>query len=412
MKCNPDPHVVSTLAKLGAGFDCASAGEIDQVLGLGVPTSHIAFGHPSKQNAHVTRAAAQGIEVMMFDGDDELRKVAALYPTAKMVLRLATDDSHAQCRLSNKFGAQLAAVPHLLDVAAELGVDVVGISYHVGSGTRDIVPYLAALKQARDAFDIAASKGVHFRLLDIGGGFPGWTDEHEVCSALGLATSAPTFEHIGHAVAQGITYMFPDAVMPGQSSGTLPAAGSGVRVIAEPGRYMVSDSHTLATTVMGRRTVKDEGEDARMYYVNDSLYGSFNCLIFDHGVIDAVHVPHATVAAGFEATAAALVFSPATKLRYDDGHAKPAESEPGFVPQGGLPEIPFEGPVMRSSLWGQTCDGMDCLMRKAVMPKMEIGDHLVCHTMGAYTTAAGTNFNGFESPDRVYLENGEVIDAR
>jgi ornithine decarboxylase len=201
-------------------------------------------------------------------------------------------------------------------------------------------------------------------------------------------------------------------VMPGQSSGTLPAAGSGVRVIAEPGRYMVSDSHTLATTVMGRRTVKDEGEDARMYYVNDSLYGSFNCLIFDHGVIDAVHVPHATVAAGFEANAAALVFSPATKLRYDDGHAKPAESEPGFVPQGGLPEIPFEGPVMRSSLWGQTCDGMDCLMRKAVMPKMEIGDHLVCHTMGAYTTAAGSNFNGFESPDRVYLENGEVIDTR
>ena len=63
--------------------------------------------------------------------------------------------------------------------------------------------------------------------------------------------------------------------------------GCGVEVIAEPGRYMVMSAFTLATTVLNRRTV----EDKLSIYVDDSLYGSFNAILYDHQVmIDPVPV--------------------------------------------------------------------------------------------------------------------------
>lgn len=82
-------------------------------------------------------------------------------------------------------------------------------------------------------------------------------------------------------------------------------AGDGVRIIAEPGRYMVASAFTLAVNIIAKRTVvkasDTEGagapnsEPSHMYYVNDGVYGSFNCIIYDHAhpeprVISVSHV--------------------------------------------------------------------------------------------------------------------------
>lgn len=66
-----------------------------------------------------------------------------------------------------------------------------------------------------------------------------------------------------------------------------------------------------------------------------------------------------------------------------------------------------------SSLWGPTCDGLDCLTREAQLPQLKIGDWLVYDAMGAYTVAAGSEFNGFPRPRRLYIntEHASVKDV-
>lgn len=73
---------------------------------------------------------------------------------ARLVLRIATDDSKALCPLSVKFGVPLKACRGLLEQAKELGLDVIGVSFHVGSGCTDPETYLTAIADARCVFDM------------------------------------------------------------------------------------------------------------------------------------------------------------------------------------------------------------------------------------------------------------------
>lgn len=75
----------------------------------------------------------------------------------RLVLRIATDDSKSVCRLSIKFGAQLKACRGLLERAKELGLDVIGVSFHVGSGCTDPQTYMQAIADARCVFHMGVS---------------------------------------------------------------------------------------------------------------------------------------------------------------------------------------------------------------------------------------------------------------
>lgn len=91
-----------------------------------------------------------------------------------MVIRIRCDAEIAQCQLGMKFGCDpQTEAPHLLRVARELGIDIVGVSFHVGSGCGDPPVFRRAIAACRSIFDYAASLGYHFNLLDIGGGYPG-----------------------------------------------------------------------------------------------------------------------------------------------------------------------------------------------------------------------------------------------
>ena len=94
---------------------------------------------------------------MTFDSEIELMKVSRAHPKAKLVLRIATDDSKAVCRLSVKFGATLKTSRLLLERAKELNIDVIGVSFHVGSGCTDPETFVQALSDARCVFDMGVS---------------------------------------------------------------------------------------------------------------------------------------------------------------------------------------------------------------------------------------------------------------
>jgi len=349
VKCNDNAAVLSVLAQLGTGFDCASKGEIQKVLDLKVPASRIIYANPCKQSSFIQYAAKHNVNLMTFDNETELHKVKANHPNAKLVIRIlppSTDKCIAP--LGMKFGCQLKQVPRLLHVAKDIGVDVVGVSFHVGSGCYDADAYARAVEMARTVFDMAQQKGFHFDLLDIGGGFPG------------QSTAKLSFDEIAAVLRPALDEHFP--------------ATMGVRIIAEPGRYFVASAFTLIVNVIARRDVISESlnadpddveasadcdtETSYMYYVNDGVYGSFNCILFDHMPVEASNVE---------------------------------------------PEKMIDEPQFKCSIWGPTCDGLDCIVKECMMPKMSTGDWMVFKDMGAYTMSAASCFNGMPKPKCYYI---------
>lgn len=257
VKCNDAEVVCSTLAALGASFDCASKGEISKILALGVAPERIIFANPMKPSSHLRYANSNNVKTMTFDSDTELHKIRKLCPDAKLVLRIRCEAEKAQCPLGKKFGCDpVEEAPRLIKIVRSLDMDLVGISFHVGSGCADFPVYYKAISYARDLFDYAATLGYELNLLDIGGGFPG-----------DVGTS---IDEVAMIVNSALDKFFPD---------------KSVRVISEPGRYYVASAFTLITCVQSKRVclnAKTGTIDRMMYYLNDGVYASFNSILYDH----------------------------------------------------------------------------------------------------------------------------------
>jgi len=218
---------------------------------MGVDPARIIYAQPCKTKSHLRYAANRGVKQMTFDNADELYKTKQLFPDAELYLRILTDDSASLCRLSLKFGASLDATQELLELARNLGLNVVGVAFHVGSGASDPQAFLKAVRDARVVFDQATQLGFNMHTLDVGGGF-----------------SNETFEEMAAVLSNALDSYIPPHI----------------RVIGEPGRYYVSKAFTLACHVIARRTVSDPaiGTTSYMLYLNDGVYGNFSSIIFDH----------------------------------------------------------------------------------------------------------------------------------
>ncbi|KAJ9592498.1 hypothetical protein L9F63_015815 [Diploptera punctata] len=262
VKCNDSSTVLEVLAALGTSFDCASKGEIMKVMELGVDPSRIIFANPTKPASHIRHAAAMGVDTMTFDNETELHKIKSLFPTAKLVIRIRADAAVAQCQLGMKFGCDAnTEAPRLLKLARSLDLDVIGVSFHVGSGCGDPPAFRRAIASAKMLFNAGENLGYNFRILDIGGGFPG--------------NKNSSIHKISEVVNAALEDYFPD---PGL-----------VRVIAEPGRFFVASAFTLATNIHSKREIPAGGETTSvMYYINDGVYGSFNSLLYDHAHVTPI----------------------------------------------------------------------------------------------------------------------------
>jgi ornithine decarboxylase len=342
VKCNPDPQVLRLLAKLGTGFDCASKGEIEQVLGMGLAPERIIYAQPCKTNSYVRFVKSVGVKQMTFDNADELYKIAKLFPGAELFLRIETDDAASLCRFSMKFGAAMDQTSSLLNLAKELGLSIVGVSFHVGSGASDPMAFYKAVRDAHTVFEHGRELGFNMRTLDVGGGFCG-----------------STFEAMAGVLGKALDHFFP--------------AGCGVDIMAEPGRYYVSTAFTIACNIIARRTVEDANADDKSYmvYVNDGVYGNFSSIMFDH--------QHPV----------AKILRAGGQTMYDSPLAGPCPAGEGI----------------EYSVWGPTCDGIDRISESIHMKQvLDVGDWLYFENMGAYTKCSATQFNGFTNAhDVIYV---------
>lgn len=108
IKALPDDEIIKTLAQLDTNFDCASAGEIDRVLGLGITADRIIFANPCKAPAHLTHAMQVGVKLVTADSLEEMDKIAKYYPGCGVLLRITVCDSDSKLPFSSKFGAGLS----------------------------------------------------------------------------------------------------------------------------------------------------------------------------------------------------------------------------------------------------------------------------------------------------------------
>ena len=323
VKANPDRRVLKVLAQEGVGFEIASTDELDLLLSIGVSAAEVFYSNPVKPRDAIAYTATKGVEWFVVDSVDESRRVFEVKPDAKQYLRIATPNIGSDWPLSGKFGAGVADTREIIAAAARMGADLAGVTFHVGSQCRNPANWRVGIEKARAAFDAMLKAGLKPRLLDIGGGFP-----------VRHVKPIPSIEVIGEVVNEGLK-AFPEEV----------------RVIAEPGRYMVSDAGYFVCRVLG--TAMRAGK--RWMHWDAGMFG---------GVIE---------------TTEGLKY----RIRTDrSGH-----------------DIPW-------NVGGPTCDSVDVVLRDEPLPSdLQEGDFIYLHNAGAYTTAYASRFNGFPLPEVRILES-------
>jgi len=255
-----------------------------------------------------------------------------------------------------------------------------------------------SIENARKLFDYARETfGIKMHFLDLGGGYPGSSD------------STDLFNSIAKEINKALDEHFP-ADLFAQINGTTDDDHK-LRIIAEPGRYYACSAFTLCVSVIAKRVMTQnalqqaqdketalsklqqqkalqsqlakENEElpgmnkygeissssnsspldtskSIMYYVNDGVYASFNCLFYDHAECFPV-------------------------LINEKHKARDAETT-----------------LYKSSIWGPTCDGLDVISKECFLPELETGEFMVFKNMGAYTISGAVPFNGIPLARCIY----------
>ncbi|WJN59823.1 MULTISPECIES: diaminopimelate decarboxylase [unclassified Pseudomonas] len=231
VKANSNLGVLNVLARLGAGFDIVSRGELERVLAAGGEPAKIVFSGVGKTRDDMRRALEVGVHCFNVESVDELERLqlvaAELGKTAAISLRVNPDvDAGTHPYIStglkeNKFGIDIEQAPAVYARAAALpNLQVVGVDCHIGSQLTTLPPFLDALDRLLALIDQLASQGIQIKHLDLGGGLGvQYRDEQP-----------PLAGDYIKAVRERI-------------------AGRDLALVFEPGRYIVANAGVLLTRV-------------------------------------------------------------------------------------------------------------------------------------------------------------------
>ncbi|MCO7565740.1 diaminopimelate decarboxylase [Pseudomonas sp. S 311-6] len=181
VKANSNLGVLNLLARLGAGFDIVSGGELERVLAAGGRADRVVFSGVGKTRQDMRRALEVGVHCFNVESADELERLQAVAAEmgvqAPVSLRVNPDvDAGTHPYIStglkeNKFGIAITDAEALYVRAAQLpNLDVVGVDCHIGSQLTSVAPFLDALDRLLVLVDRLAECGIHLRHLDLGGG--------------------------------------------------------------------------------------------------------------------------------------------------------------------------------------------------------------------------------------------------
>ncbi len=181
VKANANLAVLRVFARLGAGADVVSEGELRRALAAGIPPQRIIFSGIGKTRAELDAALSAGIHQINVESISELRRLsevaAARGGTARIAIRVNPDVdalTHAKIatgKKENKFGIDLEAAAGAYAVASELpGIEPVGLAMHIGSQLVDLEPFRQAFARLAELVLELRGAGFAVRRLDLGGG--------------------------------------------------------------------------------------------------------------------------------------------------------------------------------------------------------------------------------------------------
>jgi diaminopimelate decarboxylase len=268
MKANSNLAVLKEFARLGAGFDIVSGGELQRVIAAGGDPAKIVFSGVGKQAWEMRKALEVGVKCFNVESEAELRLLSdvavSIGRQAQVSLRVNPDvDAGAHPYIStglkeNKFGIAIADALRAYQSASSLpGLKVTGVDCHIGSQITQVTPYLDALEKLLDLIDTLKRADIAIEHLDLGGGLGiRYTDE----TPLAPATLIDQVYERLHA--RGLAHL---------------------KLIMEPGRSMVGNAGVLLTTVQFLKHA-----DARNFAIVDAAMNDLlRPTLYDawHGVL-------------------------------------------------------------------------------------------------------------------------------
>jgi diaminopimelate decarboxylase len=234
MKANSNQAVLKTLARLGAGADVVSGGELRRALAAGIPPHKIMFSGVGKTIAEMDFALSSNIHCFNVESEPELEQLSARAvlagKTANVSLRVNPDvDAKTHAKIStgkkeNKFGVPFDRAREAYARAASLpGLKVTGIDMHIGSQIIDLEPFDQAFALLGELVETLKSDGHHIEHVDLGGGLgiPYKQDN----------SPPPLPDAYAEIVKKHMTKL-------------------GLKVIFEPGRLIVGNAGVLVTSVI------------------------------------------------------------------------------------------------------------------------------------------------------------------
>ena len=334
VKANGNLSVLRLLAEEGSGADIVSGGELHRARLAGIPPERIVFAGVGKTVAELAAALSAGIYGFNVESEGELRELAALGEatgtTAPIALRVNPDvespTPHHYTRTGHhetKFGIPLDEARRLYRAAAQMpGLRLRGVDVHIGSQILEVEPYVIAVERVLRLVKELRADGIQLEYIDIGGGYGIAYDEDE-------GPDAATF-------AAALTPLL---------------QASGLRVVVEPGRYIVGPAGVLLTRVL---------------YVKE-LSKTF--VVTDAGMNDLLRPSH-----------------------YASYHrVAPAEMHPERDSQ----KVDVVGPI---------CESGDFLALDRVVERVREGELLVISTTGAYGFAMASTYNARPRPAEVLVD--------
>lgn len=264
IKANPHHKIIKCFQRLGSKFDCASFEEIAYLKNLGVPSSDISFGNTIKKASSIRHAYNEGVRMFATDCMEDLTNIAEHAPGSKVYIRVLVDGAAtAQWPLNRKFGTSMQCARYLVQMGGELGLDMYGLSFHVGSQQLDTEAWSKPIDDAVSFMKEMNSYGIaNMRMINLGGGLPAdYEDPLHQVQAMAAYSDA-----LERALAKHkFSFDFEE-------------------IIIEPGRSLVGECGVIISEVISRC---EKSEDSPPWLYTD--VGVFGGLIETLG--EAIHYP-------------------------------------------------------------------------------------------------------------------------
>jgi ornithine decarboxylase len=239
VKANANPRICQLVVERGGGLEIASMAELELALRVGARGDQIICSNPIKNPAFIRRMQQEDVYATVVDSTYEVEKMAQHAPGMRVYIRLAVDNTGSVLPLAGKFGVSGEQALEIAELAREKGLEVIGLSFHVGSQCLNPNNWVNAIRASGDVWQAAQERGFNFNFLDLGGGFPAG-NYHD--------PSIPTLEAISDVVMPALHENIPNL--------------EDVLVVLEPGRGLVGESGRLIASVEGKAP---RGEDEWLY---------------------------------------------------------------------------------------------------------------------------------------------------